>query len=236
MMGFSKGRYIKFYTFITSTKPLTIIYSKKNKKKTLQLRGEKKKKKKRSARVHGKKRDRHLPANDDLGPTSSAFFSSHQLLLGHQGLVDLHNNLLIVLLQWRCTESHGPDSIVGAEAEAAAENRGVGEAEHHPDVGVSEFDEQSLGRGQTKPTEPRLDPEPTEPLSSPLTQLDPVLLSAPGRPVQSLVPPSSPIYFQASHPHFSFFLSEAERREKGREGGSEWYMEGGGCRHLFQVK
>lgn len=56
MMGFSKGRYIKFYTFITSTKPLTIIYSKK-KKKNLTIEREKKRRRRNGARGYTERKE-----------------------------------------------------------------------------------------------------------------------------------------------------------------------------------
>ncbi|KAG9459509.1 hypothetical protein H6P81_004017 [Aristolochia fimbriata] len=90
----------------------------------------------------------------------------HELTLSHESLINLHDDPLVVLLQ-RTLPEPDPGGDVAAVGKSPAEDAGVGEGEHHFNVGVPESDQESSRRADPEQSESRRDPDPPEPAPPP---------------------------------------------------------------------
>lgn len=117
------------------------------------------------------KRGITLPAGKyDFGAEPGCV-AGHQLTLRqHEGLVDLDDHLIIVLLDRAPPEPTNPISTYGASIPSAAYPR-VSESEHELDVGVSQPNQELLRRRHS-PQEPQFrgDPDPPRSLLSDRTE------------------------------------------------------------------
>ncbi|CAD5181363.1 unnamed protein product, partial [Musa acuminata subsp. malaccensis] len=131
-----------------------------------------------------------------LSPERDGAIGSHDRPPDHERLVDLHQHLLVVLLERRPGETRHLDPAVAV----ATVGDTVGKAEHHPHVGVADPGEDPPGRGRAEEAEARRDLDPPEPAPPPTSPAELRLAKAPTAlpAVGVVVPPPLPVPLQAA--------------------------------------